>query len=94
MKREQFFTLNSIPLENGCCIAIDTDSIIDFAVKNTGTPAERLGFERFSVIVDGQTTSMNNKNQLKKIIQTIRSGSRCRAFLNGGKGVTINFDID
>ena len=88
---EQFFTLNSFKTEDGC-LAIDTAEVIAFAVKRTGTAAERQGFERFSIIVDDQRFSTNSKKVLDKELQNIAPGSRCRAFRNGGKGVTINFD--
>jgi hypothetical protein len=86
--KRQEFTLTTKALDNGCLL-IDTDSIMEFAIKHTGTATERMGFERFSLIDGSHSDRTNNKNQLKAWLETVPSGTKAVAFRNGGKGVTI-----
>lgn len=53
---------------------------------------ERAGFPRYSVRVDGKTLYPKTRKALENLLADIITDEKVRAFRNGGKGVTIDFD--
>ena len=53
---------------------------------------KRGTFPRFLLMADGATTAIATVAALARIIGTVRQGTDCYVFRNGGHGATVAFD--
>lgn len=84
-------TLQPRTLPDGCR-AIDTAPVLAAALPFIGTPAQRVKFPRFTVIVDSVHHHFERSDAFCRFLGDIVVGSTCRIYRNMGKGVTLNFD--